>query len=67
MKQEQGWKMDEVGLQQIELELLIEAVYQRYGYDFRRYNQASLKRRVQHHLAKTGPPNDFGLDSGHHP
>lgn len=45
--------MDEAALQQIELDLLIEAVYQRYGYDFRQYNQASMKRRLLHHLAKT--------------
>jgi len=32
--------------QQIELKLLIEAIYLRYGYDFRGYSAASLKRRV---------------------
>ena len=45
--------MEKVKIEQIELELLLEAIYQRYGYDFRQYNQASVKRRVQHHLAKT--------------
>ena len=46
--------MNTVGdTEQIEVNLLIEAIYQRYGYDFRRYSQASLKRRVRHHLAKT--------------
>lgn len=33
--------------QNIELKLLIEAIYLRYSYDFRDYSLASLKRRVQ--------------------
>jgi chemotaxis protein methyltransferase CheR len=33
-------------LQDIEIRLLIEAIYLRYGHDFRDYAQASLKRRV---------------------
>jgi chemotaxis protein methyltransferase CheR len=45
--------VDNVGIEQIEINLLLEAIYQRYGYDFRHYNQASIKRRVRHHLAKT--------------
>jgi chemotaxis protein methyltransferase CheR len=42
-----------VDIKQIEVDLLLEAIYQRYGYDFRQYSQASIKRRVLHHLAKT--------------
>ncbi|MES2918942.1 MAG: protein-glutamate O-methyltransferase CheR [Pseudomonadota bacterium] len=34
----------------IELTLLLEAIYQRYGYDFRSYSRASLARRVDQHL-----------------
>lgn len=34
-------------LDEIELHLLLEGVYQRYGYDFREYAEASLKRRVR--------------------
>jgi chemotaxis protein methyltransferase CheR len=45
--------MEQANIEQIELELLMEAIYQRYGYDFRQYSQASVKRRVLHHLAKT--------------
>jgi chemotaxis protein methyltransferase CheR len=37
---------DEHDVEQIELALLLEAAYRRYGYDFRRYAPASLKRRV---------------------
>jgi chemotaxis protein methyltransferase CheR len=33
-------------LEVIEVELLLEAVYRRYGFDFREYAQASLKRRL---------------------
>ncbi|MDF2447030.1 MAG: cheR [Moraxellaceae bacterium] len=34
----------------IELQLLLEAIYQRYGYDFRAYSRASLQRRVDQHI-----------------
>lgn len=33
-------------VQEIELQLLLEAIFQRFRYDFRRYSRASLKRRV---------------------
>jgi chemotaxis protein methyltransferase CheR len=33
-------------LEQLEIELLLEAIYRRYGIDFRQYAQASLKRRL---------------------
>jgi chemotaxis protein methyltransferase CheR len=33
-------------LEQLEIDLLLEAVYRRYGFDFRQYAQASLKRRL---------------------
>jgi chemotaxis protein methyltransferase CheR len=33
-------------VEQLEIELLLEAVYRRYGIDFRRYARASLKRRL---------------------
>ncbi len=33
-------------LEAIELELLLEAIHQRYGYDFRGYARASLRRRL---------------------
>ena len=34
----------------IELRLLIEAIYLKYSYDFRDYSGASIKRRVNHAL-----------------
>lgn len=45
--------METTDINQIEIDLLVEAIYQRYGYDFRQYSQASIKRRVKHHLTKT--------------
>ena len=39
-------------IEDIEVGLLMEAVFQRYGYDFRSYAAASLKRRVNNLLAK---------------
>ncbi|MBU2548966.1 MAG: protein-glutamate O-methyltransferase CheR [Proteobacteria bacterium] len=34
----------------IEIKLLAEAVHLKYGYDFRNYSRASLKRRVKHRM-----------------
>jgi len=44
--------LNSVAIQDIEVELLLEAIHQRYGYDFLHYSRASIKRRIQHHLAK---------------
>lgn len=38
--------MNQCELEEIEIQLLLEGVYQRYGFDFRDYARASLKRRV---------------------
>ncbi|GAB1410313.1 protein-glutamate O-methyltransferase CheR [Desulfovibrionales bacterium] len=43
--------------QRIELRLLLEAIYQKYGYDFRQYSMAHIKRRVDHRLALSGLPS----------
>lgn len=45
-------KLEDV--ERIELHLFLEAMYQRYGYDFRHYAQASVRRRVRHLAAKNG-------------
>jgi len=44
----------ERALEQRQLELLLEAVYRRYGFDFRQYAQASLKRRLYRRLLAEG-------------
>jgi len=41
-------------LEQLEVELLLEAVYRRYGFDFREYAQASLKRRLWRRMSAEG-------------
>jgi chemotaxis protein methyltransferase CheR len=46
--------LDEQGPEQLELRLLLEAIYLRYGYDFRKYAQDSMGRRVQAAAAKVG-------------
>jgi chemotaxis protein methyltransferase CheR len=38
----------------IEVNLLLEAIFQKYGYDFRDYSRASIKRRIKHTLAMSG-------------
>jgi len=39
--------MQAVELERAEIELLLEAIYQRYSYDFRSYARASIERRVR--------------------
>jgi chemotaxis protein methyltransferase CheR len=41
-------------IEKIELELFLEAIHYRYGYDFRHYARASIRRRVRHILGKSG-------------
>jgi len=41
-------------LEELEIGLLLEAVYRRYGLDFRQYAQASLKRRLYRRLHAEG-------------
>ena len=48
-------------IENIELELLLEAVRLRYGYDFCNYTRAHVKRRVLHRLAISGLPNISAL------
>lgn len=46
--------MDAKKIEDIELDLLLEAIFKCYGYDFRNYSRASVKRRVRNFLARTG-------------
>lgn len=46
--------MNHESIEKIELQLFLEAMVQRYGYDFRHYAQASVKRRIRHLLVKSG-------------
>lgn len=49
--------MQPENIEKIEVELFLQAIYQRYGYDFRSYAKASIRRRTRHLLAKTGLPH----------
>jgi chemotaxis protein methyltransferase CheR len=48
--------MDEEELRKIEMKLLLEGVFQVYGYDFRSYSEASIRRRLTHWLAESDFP-----------
>jgi chemotaxis protein methyltransferase CheR len=52
--EQKGKIMPNVESQKIELELLLEAIYQKYGYDFRDYARSSIKRRVARGLSLSG-------------
>lgn len=41
-------------LEHIEIELLLEAIFRRYGYDFRSYARASIERRIRQFMVRAG-------------
>src|SRR5919198_1252104 len=49
------------GVEEIELQLLLEGVYRRYGFDFREYAPASLRRRVWRRMRAEGLTTIAGL------
>lgn len=53
--------MKEIDLEKIEVRLLLEAVYQRYGYDFREYALSTMKRRILKRMAEEGLPTITAL------
>ncbi len=40
-------------IEEIEMDLILDAIFKRYGHDFRNYSRASIKRRIQNLLGKT--------------
>jgi chemotaxis protein methyltransferase CheR len=48
-------------LERLEIELLLEAVHRRYGFDFREYAPASLKRRLWRRIRAEGLESVSGL------
>ena len=46
--------MKDIEIEAMEIDMLLEAVYQRYGYDFRSYARASIERRTKQFLSGTG-------------
>jgi chemotaxis protein methyltransferase CheR len=57
---ERGKQLD---LEQIEVELLLEGVYRRYGFDFREYAPASLRRRLRRRMDGEGVETLSALQS----
>jgi len=47
-------RMKQAEIENIEIDLLLDAVFRKYGYDFRSYSRASVKRRILTVMAKTG-------------
>lgn len=46
--------MKEADIELIEIDLLLEAIFRRYGYDFRSYARASIERRTRQFMSGTG-------------
>lgn len=40
--------------EKIEFDLLLQAIYQKYGYDFRNYSKASIRRRIRRRFSLSG-------------
>ncbi len=60
---------EEVNIENIELELLLQAIFLQYGYDFRNYSRAHVKRRVKHRVKQEGLQSISQLQNEilHHP
>ena len=43
--------------EKLEIKFLLDAIHSKYGYDFRNYAKASLKRRIKHRLSLSGLKN----------
>src|ERR1700749_721211 len=50
-------------LEDLELRLLLEGIYQRYGYDFRQYARSSIRRRVWRRVAEEHLETISGLQA----
>src|SRR5665647_2282413 len=47
-------QMRNIDSSEFEILSLLEAVYQKYGYDFRQYSQAHIRRRITNRMAMSG-------------
>jgi chemotaxis protein methyltransferase CheR len=52
---------DDDARERLEIDLLLEAIQRRYGYDFRGYAVASLRRRLWHRVHGEGLATISGL------
>lgn len=48
---------DDKEIEDLEITLLLEGMFKRYGYDFRDYSLAHLRRRLRHRLGASGLPD----------
>ena len=46
--------MQPADIEQIEIDVVLEAINRRYGYDFRNYARSSLKRRLTYRMSQSG-------------
>ena len=46
--------MEKAEINELEVDLFLDAIFKRWGYDFRNYARASLNRRVAQRLSNTG-------------
>jgi len=46
--------MKSENISELEISLLLEAIYQKYGYDFRQYSKAHINRRIASRMAMSG-------------
>ena len=52
---------DDYRSDELEIDLFLEGVYRKYGYDFRQYSRASLKRRIFGQVDRMGVENVCAL------
>lgn len=48
---------EQIKNEELEISLLLEAIYQKYGYDFRNYAGAHIQRRLSHRMGLSGLAN----------
>lgn len=46
--------MNDAKIEPVEIDLLLDAIYRRYGYDFRSYARASIERRIRNFMSGAG-------------
>lgn len=56
-------RVDDDGLQALELELLLQALHRRHGHDYRNYGRGSLMRRVRSYMVHSGISTISSLQS----
>lgn len=49
--------MNHFDISELEISLLLEGIYQKYGYDFREYSKAHIKRRIMNRMVVSGTEN----------